>query len=54
MRKKIALIEDDDVIRENYAELLTDEGFDVIAFPDRPSAMTYFEQQVPDGCKTKK
>lgn len=48
MRKKIAFIEDDDVIRENYAELLTDEGFDVIAFADRPSAMTYFEQRVPD------
>jgi two-component system, OmpR family, response regulator len=48
MRKKIALIEDDDVIRENYAELLADEGFDVIAFADRPNATAYFEQQVPD------
>ena len=48
MRKTIALVEDDDVIRENYAELLTDEGFDVIAFADRPSAMTYFERRAPD------
>ena len=27
MLKEIVLVEDDDVIRENYAELLSDEGF---------------------------
>lgn len=39
MLKKIVLVEDDDVIRENYAELLTDEGFDVETSRNRKEAI---------------
>ena len=48
MQKHILLVEDDDVIRENYSELLTDEGFDVAAFADRQSAMHYAQTRLPD------
>ncbi len=48
MRKRVVLVEDDDVIRENYAELLTDEGFEVEAFGDRHVALTHVEESAPD------
>ena len=48
MLKKIVLVEDDDVIRENYAELLTDEGFEVKAFSNKKDAMACFRQGLPD------
>jgi two-component system OmpR family response regulator len=44
----IMLVEDDDLLRENFAELLRDEGFDVEAFADRPAALRRFEQPLPD------
>ncbi len=45
---EIVLVEDDDVIRENYAELLTDEGFEVKTFSNRKDAMAYFGLRIPD------
>jgi len=48
MLKEIVLVEDDDVIRENYAELLSDEGFKVKAYRNRADAMVYFSQKLPD------
>ena len=48
MTKKIVLVEDDDVIRENYTELLSDEGFNVEAFRSRKDAMVSFNQGLPD------
>ncbi len=48
MLRKIVLVEDDDVIRENYTELLSDEGFDVKSFRNREEAMASFSQGLPD------
>ncbi len=46
--KEIVLVEDDDVIRENYTELLSDEGYQVNAYRNREDAMVYFNQGLPD------
>lgn len=48
MFREIVLVEDDDVIRENYAELLSDEGFKVKAYRNKDEAMAYFSQELPD------
>ncbi len=48
MLKKIVLVEDDEVIRENYVELLTDEGFGVEAVSNKKDAMASFSQGLPD------
>lgn len=48
MQKHMLLVEDDDVIRDNYTELLSDEGFNVAAFADRQSAMHYAQTRLPD------
>lgn len=48
MLKKIVLVEDDDVIRENYTELLSDEGFHVVACKNKQTAMVIFNQELPD------
>ena len=48
MNTQIALVEDDDVIRENYTEILADEGFNVVAFCDRHEAMEQFQTALPD------
>lgn len=48
MSIKIALVEDDEIIRDNYSEILADEGFDVIAFSNRQAAMQYFQTSLPD------
>ena len=48
MRIKIALVEDDEIIRDNYAEILADEGFEVAVFGNRQDAMAYFQTVLPD------
>jgi two-component system, OmpR family, response regulator len=45
---KIALVEDDEIIRNNYSEILTDEGFEVVVFSNRQEAMSYFKTSLPD------
>ena len=48
MQKHMLFVEDDAVVRDNYAELLTDEGFNVIAFADRQSALQHASKTLPD------
>ncbi len=48
MAIKIALVEDDEIIRDNYAEILADEGFEVVVFGTRQHAINYFQQELPD------
>ncbi len=48
MLREIVLVEDDDVIRENYTELLTDEGFKVKAYRNREEVMQSFSLGLPD------
>lgn len=48
MVKRIALVEDDDVIRANYADLLQQAGFEVAAVADKSSAMAAFDRELPD------
>ncbi|UAA37359.1 proteobacterial dedicated sortase system response regulator [Paraneptunicella aestuarii] len=48
MSKRIALIEDDPAIRENYTAALQRQGYTVLSFADRPSAESAFSQRLPD------
>lgn len=48
MNKRIMFVEDDAVVRNNYAELLSDEGFDIEAFADQQSALDRANQELPD------
>ncbi len=48
MNRQVALVEDDDVIRENYAEILADEGFNVVPLRDRDEALKHFQRELPD------
>ena len=41
MSTQIALVEDNDVIRANYSEVFTDEGFDVVSFSNHHDAKIY-------------
>ena len=41
-------VEDDTVVRENYVELLTDEGFVVIGYPDQVTALAGASEVLPD------
>lgn len=47
-KRAITLVEDDDLIRENYSELLADEGYVVSAFSDRHSAYDSIVAAPPD------
>jgi len=48
MNKIIGFLEDDEIIRANYAELLSEAGFTVRAYATRQAAMSAFEQAPPD------
>lgn len=48
MQRRIAYVEDDDVIRGNYSEMLRDEGFDVEAYSGKQDAIAAFQRQLPD------
>jgi two-component system OmpR family response regulator len=48
MSATIGLVEDDDVIRDNYAEFMESLGYRVRAFWDRPSALQAFRASLPD------
>lgn len=48
MRCTIGLVEDDDVIRENYADFLKARGFGVRHFAEREAATRAFAADLPD------
>lgn len=48
MGRRIAIVEDDRTLRDNYADALRQQGYDVATYPDRPSAMVAFRDRLPD------
>lgn len=48
MSRRIAIVEDEPAIRENYADALKRHGYDVATFPDRASAARAFTNRLPD------
>lgn len=48
MKKRIAIVEDEIAIRENYADAFRREGFAVDLYGDRASAMGAFRARLPD------
>ncbi|MDU0353704.1 proteobacterial dedicated sortase system response regulator [Paraglaciecola aquimarina] len=48
MSKRIALVEDDQALRENYIAALTKQGYEVMPYANRASAELAFAQRLPD------
>ena len=48
MARRIALVEDDPVIRANYVEALRRHGFEVAAYASRPEALAALKTRLPD------
>ena len=48
MAKRIALVEDEAAIRENYAASLRKQGYEVFTYENKPEAMLAFETRLPD------
>ena len=48
MPKTIALVEDDDDQRKNYADAIKKNGYTVREYADRESALSAFQQELPD------
>ncbi len=48
MSRNIAIVEDEAAIRENYADVLRKQGYEVSTFANRPQAMTAFANRLPD------
>lgn len=48
MNKHVMFVEDDAVVRENYTELLSDEGFTVSSYADQSSALSSATSALPD------
>ena len=48
MARRIAIVEDDPAIRENYADVLRRQGYEVAAFADRPQALKAIRTRLPD------
>lgn len=48
MGKRIALVEDEKAIRDNYVSSLTKQGYDVFCYEDKASAIKAFESRLPD------
>ncbi|PSW00132.1 proteobacterial dedicated sortase system response regulator [Photobacterium lipolyticum] len=46
--KRIAIVEDETAIRENYIDVLKKHGYSVQGYDNRPCALTAFEQRLPD------
>src|SRR6476661_6254137 len=47
MGRRIAVVEDEPAIRENYADVLRKHGYEVATYANRPSAMQAFGTQLP-------
>ena len=48
MSRRIAIVEDEPAIRENYADVLRRQGYDVATFADRAQAMAALRSRLPD------
>jgi len=48
MSRRIAIVEDEAAIRENYAAVLRKQGYDVSTYANRPKAMAAFNVRLPD------
>jgi two-component system OmpR family response regulator len=48
MSRRIAIVEDDAAIRENYADVLRRQGYEVTTYADRPRALAAFKSRLPD------
>jgi two-component system OmpR family response regulator len=48
MSRRIALIEDEPAIRQNYADALTRQGYAVSAYATKSTALQAFQQRLPD------
>lgn len=48
MRRRIAIVEDEYAIRENYAAVLRKQGYEVSTFGERAAAMAAFRGRLPD------
>jgi two-component system, OmpR family, response regulator len=48
MSRRIAIVEDEPAIRENYADVLRKHGYDVAAYANRPDALKAFRTRLPD------
>ena len=48
MRRRIAIVEDDPVIRANYADVLKKHGYEVAVYGDRREALAAFRSRLPD------
>lgn len=48
MVKTIAIVEDEPAIRENYADSLRKQGYQVQLYSNRPEALAAFQKQLPD------
>jgi two-component system OmpR family response regulator len=48
MARRIALVEDDPTIRQNYSDALTRAGYEVAAFSDRPTASKTLAARLPE------
>lgn len=48
MSKRIAIVEDEAAIRENYADVLRKQGYEVLTYPNRKKAQEAFSMRLPD------
>jgi two-component system OmpR family response regulator len=48
MSRRIAIVEDEAALRENYTDVLRKQGYEVSAYPNRKKAMASFELRLPD------
>src|SRR5262247_4186959 len=48
MSRRIAIVEDDAAIRENVADTLRRQGYEVATYPDRSHALPAFKSRLPD------
>ena len=48
MSRTIAIVEDEAAIRENYTDVLRKQGYEVVAFANRPQALDAFKVRLPD------
>ena len=48
MSRRIAIVEDEAAIRENYADVLRKQGYEVSTYPNRKKAEDAFSMRLPD------